>query len=176
MAEGLLGHRLQTRGIVANVHSAGLLTDGAPASGNGIAVLRDGYGIDVRGHRSRLLDVAMVERADLIVAMARAHVRTVAQEVPAAFGRTFTLKELVRRASEIGIRGPDETLESWLARLHDGRRLEDLRDVSPADDVADPIGQDADFYRSTAAELDQLIARLVDAVWGHDPRTNAKPA
>ena len=176
MAEGLLGHRLKTCGIDAHVQSAGLLTDGAPASGNGIAVLRDDYGIDVRGHRSRLLDVSMVESADLIVAMARAHVHTVAREQPEAFGRAFTLKELVRRASEIGIRGSDDALASWLARLHDGRRLEDLRGVSPADDVADPIGQDTDVYRSTAAELHQLIERLVDAVWGHDPRTRAQPA
>ena len=77
----------------------------------------------------------------------------------------------MRRASDIGFRGPDDPLDRWLARLHDGRRLEDLWGESPDDDVADPIGQGADVYRRTAAELDELIKRLVDAVWWRGTRT-----
>ena len=98
MAEGLLRQRLEARGIPAHVHSAGFVTHGDPASAYGIAVLHDDYRVDLRGHRSRRLKTKMVAEADLIVGLARRHVFEVAREQPEAFGRAFTLKELVRRA------------------------------------------------------------------------------
>ena len=59
--------------------------------------------------------------SDLVVGLAREHVRETALLVPAAYPRTFTLKELVRRGGEVGARGDDESFEMWLARLHVGR-------------------------------------------------------
>jgi protein-tyrosine-phosphatase len=166
MAEGLLRHRLEARGVDAHVHSAGFVTRGQPASAYGVDTMRDGYRIDLRAHRSRLVDVDMVSRADLILGLARRHVFEVARERPDAFGRTFTLKELVRRADAVGMRAHDEPLEHWLARLHEGRMPNDLWGESPDDDVDDPIGESAEVYRHIAAEIDALVGRLVDAVWG----------
>jgi protein-tyrosine-phosphatase len=173
MAEGLLRQRLEARGVRAHVHSAGFATHGDPASAHGIDVLRDDYRIDLRGHRSRLLKAKMVAGADLIVGMARRHVFEVAREQPEAFGRAFTLKELVRRAQAAGPRPPDAPLESWLARLHEGRTPALLWGESPDDDVDDPIGRGVDLYRRTATEIDALVQRLVDAVWG-DPRATRR--
>ena len=168
MAEGLLRQRLEARGIRAELHSAGFATHGDPASPYGIDVLRGDYSIDLSGHRSRRLKAKMVAGADLIVGMARRHVFEVAREQPDAFGRAFTLKELVRRAEAAGARAPDEPLDAWLARLNEGRTPANLWGESPDDDVDDPIGQGVDVYRRTAAELDGLVQRLVDVVW-RDP-------
>ena len=176
MAEGFLRQRLEARGIGAHVHSAGFATHGDPASAHGIDVLHGDYRVDLRGHRSRLLKAKMVTGADLIVGMARRHVFEVAREQPEAFGRAFTLKELVRRAEAVGGRGPDESLDAWLARLHEGRKPVDLWGESPDDDVDDPIGQGVELYRRTAAEIDALVQRLVDAVWGGPQATRRETA
>jgi protein-tyrosine phosphatase len=176
MAEGLLRQRLEAREIRAHVHSAGFVTHGDPASPYGIEVLHGEYRVDLRGHRSRRLKAKMVAEADLIVGMARRHVFEVAREQPAAFGRAFTLKELVRRAEATGARSPDKPLEQWLARLHEGRTPADLWGESPDDDVDDPIGRGVDVYRRTAAEIDALVQRLVDAVWGDRGATRRETA
>jgi protein-tyrosine-phosphatase len=176
MAEGLLRQRLEARGIPAHVHSAGFVTHGDPASAHGILVLQDDYRVDLRGHRSRMLKAKMVTEADLIVGMARRHVFEVAREQPEAFGRAFTLKELVRRADATGARAPDESLDAWLSRLHEGRSPGDLWGESPDDDVDDPIGQGFDVYRRTAAEIDSLVDRLVVAVWGSSSATRRETA
>jgi protein-tyrosine phosphatase len=165
MAEGFLRQRVEARGIDAHVHSAGFMSRRQRASAPGVEVMHD-YRIDLRGHRSRRLDTKMIDRADLIVGLARRHVFEIARERPDAFGRAFTLKELVRRADTVGPRASGEALDAWLARLHAGRRREDLWGESPDDDVADPIGEATEFYRRTADEIDRLVARLVDAVWG----------
>jgi protein-tyrosine-phosphatase len=164
MAEGFLRQRLDARGIDARVHSAGFMGRRQRASAPGVEVMHD-YRIDLRGHRSRQLDTKMIDHADLIVGLARRHVFEVARERPEAFGRAFTLKEFVRRAEAI-VRDPDESFDAWLARLHAGRKPEHLWGESPDDDVADPIGEATEFYRRTAREIDALVARLVDAVWG----------
>lgn len=176
IAEGLLRQRLEARGIPAHVHSAGFVTHGDPASAYGIVVLHDDYRVDLRGHRSRRLKTKMVAEADLIVGLARRHVFEVAREQPEAFGRAFTLKELVRRAEAAGSRLADEPLDAWLARLHEGRTPTDLWGESPADDVDDPIGQDFEMYRRTAAEIDSLVGRLADAVWGDPQATRRETA
>ena len=165
MAEGLLRHRLDGRGIDVHVHSAGFVSRGEPASAHGVEVMLDGYRIDLRAHRSRRLDAKMVARADLIVGLARRHVFEVAREWPEAFGRAFTLKELVRRADAVGARTSEEPLDVWLARLHVGRKPTDVWGESSEDDVDDPIGEAPDVYRRTAAEIELLVGRLVDAVW-----------
>ena len=176
MAEGLLRQRLEARGIPAHVHSAGFATHGDPASAHGIDVLQCDYRVDLRGHRSRRLKAKMIAGADLIVGMARRHVFEVARERPDAFGRAFTLKELVRRAEATGPRPGDEPLDAWLARLHEGRTPADLWGESPDDDVDDPIGQRVDVYRRTAAEIDALVLRMVDAVWGDPAGTRRETA
>jgi protein-tyrosine phosphatase len=118
-------------------------------------------GLDTSGHRSRKLRPDVVAGADLVVAMARSHVReAVALAGPAVLGKAFTLKEIVRRGEERGGRAPEEALDAWLARLAAGRRPTDLLGDSDVDDVADPIGGPRRSYERTADELDDLTARL----------------
>src|SRR5205085_4940202 len=99
----------------------------------------------------------------------RAHVREVVVLVPAAWPRAFTLKELVRRGEALGHRCPRESLGAWLARAHAGRSHHDLVGSSISDDVADPYGLSDAAYEETAAEIDNLVARLVALAWNEPP-------
>ncbi|PLS76817.1 MAG: hypothetical protein CYG61_00170 [Actinobacteria bacterium] len=167
MAEVFLRHRLAGIGVEATVRSAGLLSDGYGATAATVTVLA-GMGLDASAHRSRRLSAALLAPADLVLAMAREHAREAVRLDPRSWPRTFTLKELVRRGEERGARAPGQGFEEWLAKLHAGRSRSDLIGDSPDDDVADPIGRGADFYRGTAADLDDLVRRLVELAWeGH---------
>jgi protein-tyrosine phosphatase len=160
MAEALLRRRLADAGIDANVHSAGLLEGGVPASAHAVTVVRY-RGLDLSEHRSRAMAPELLAEADLIICMARMHVREAALLDRSSFARTFTLKELVRRGEEIGPRPAGEPFATWLARAGADRRPTDLLGQSLDDDVADPIGGPLEGYEQTAAELDDLIARLI---------------
>lgn len=165
MAEAFLRHRLNGIGVEATVHSAGLLTDGNPASPDGVEVVA-AMGLDTSAHRSRRLSADLLAGADLVLGMAREHVRESVLLAPDSWPRAFTLKELVRRGEERGARAPGQSFGEWLAKLHAGRSRTDLIGYSPDDDVADPIGRGAAFYRRTAEELDDLVRRLVELGWG----------
>ena len=159
MAAPLLGGRLAERGMDASVHSAGFFRAGERATSDGVAVMA-ARGFDTSTHRSRLVSADLIKEADLVIGMAREHVRKVVAIAPDSWSRTFTLKELVRSGEQAGPRRPDETFGDYLTRLHWGRRPEDMLSTSSQDDVADPIGGRRRAYDVTAASLDDLTARL----------------
>jgi protein-tyrosine-phosphatase len=164
IAEGLLRRRLEAWEIDATVGSAGTVHADVPATREAIeAVAR--RGIDISHHRSRVLNAADVRRSDLIIGMTRHHVREAVLLSPEAFTRSFTLRELVRRADTSGGRRPQEPLERWLARVGTGRSLDDLVGKISDDDVADPMGQPPATYEAVAAELEELVERLIAHVW-----------
>jgi protein-tyrosine phosphatase len=162
MAEVLLRHHLEQAGVDAAVSSAGLYPGGRPATGHGVQTMA-ARGLDLTGHASRQLTRDLVAEADLVVGMAREHVREVAVLDGTALGRAFTLKELVRAGEAAGPRRADEPLPAWLDRVAAGRRPADLLGTGhdPRLDVEDPIGRDREDYEATADELDDLLGRLV---------------
>lgn len=164
MAEALLRDRLAQRGVDGRVHSAGLRFRDEPASAEGVEVLAE-RGIDLSAHRSRIMDAGLVNGADLVIAMAKEHVIEAVLVAPDAWPRVFTLKELLRRAEAIAPRLPGEPLDDWVSRVNAGRERGDVLGLSGDDDVADPIGLDRKAYERTAAELTDLIDRLVDLAW-----------
>ncbi len=160
MAEALLRARLRAAGVDAVVSSAGDLPGGVPASAGSVRAMA-ARGLDLGEHVSRTLEIDQLDRADLVVGMARRHVRSAVALHPPAFPRTFTLKELVRRGRAVGARRPDEPFDAWLAALHAGRTASGLLGEDPTDDVADPIGGPDHLYAATADELEQLIDAFV---------------
>ena len=160
----MLRHRVEALGLDVRVRSAGLLDNGRPAHSSSVHVLTD-RGLDITAHRSRRISAAILRSADLIVGMARDHVREAVVMAPDVFPRVFTLKELVRRGEEIGPRGADESLADWLARAHEGRTSSDLLGHSDADDVPDPIGMPRSAYERMYEELDEQFDRLVPLLW-----------
>lgn len=168
MAEVLLRDRLERAGIAASVSSAGRLYEGEEASESGVEAMAE-RGLDLSGHRSRVLTPALLAGVDLVLGMAREHVRDAVALDRAALARTFTLKELVRRGELVGARQADETLAGWLEVVAEGRAARDLLGTSVLDDVDDPIGRPFRFYQQTAEELEDLLDRLVDLVWPPPP-------
>jgi protein-tyrosine phosphatase len=172
-AEAMLRHRLGQNGVHASVRSAGLLDGGQPASAHGVDVLAE-LGIDLSRHRSQGMTPDLLRSADLILAMAREHVREAVVMAPDVFSRTFTLKELVRRAQRVGPRQPDQPLREWLERVHAGRMTRELMGRSQEDDVADPIGQPRRAYERMVSELDLLLDQAVWLVWGSAQRGDSE--
>jgi protein-tyrosine phosphatase len=160
MAEVLLRDRLAAAGVDAVVRSAGDLPGGVRVSPGSVKAMAT-RGLSLAQHVSQTITPAMVRTADLVVAMGRRHLRSAVALVPDAFGRTFTLKELVRRASAIGPRPAQEPFEAWLERVHAGRERAGLLGEDARDDVADPMGGPARLYEATAVELSQLVDDFV---------------
>jgi protein-tyrosine-phosphatase len=122
-------------------------------------------GGDIAGHRSCVVNAEDLVAADLVLGMAREHVRHAVVLAPTIWSRAFTLKELVRRGEAIGPRMPWESLADWLARVHEGRHRTALLGSSRADDIADPMGGSPQAYEATAALIDQMVGRLIDLCW-----------
>ncbi len=164
----------QTRGLTDAVEasSAGLLAEARSVPrevpGEVLEVMAP-YGIDLRGHRSRELTAPMVAGADLIMGMGRRHVQEAVLLDPSCWPRAFMLKELVRRGNELGPRLPGQSIGSWIDAVHGDRTRTSLAHRSATDEVADPYGGTLAVYRSTATELGQLVARLVQLLWDWRP-------
>jgi protein-tyrosine phosphatase len=164
MAEALLVRRIAERELPATVVSAGVLEGGHERPAEVTAVLAT-RGIALPDGPSRELVPDDLQRADLVLGMERAHVRDAVLLEPEAWPRTFTLKELVRRGTELGPRPSFESPGAWLARAHEGRDRPDLLGDSPLDDVADPYGGPSSDYEAAVTEIEDLVDRLVSLLW-----------
>jgi len=169
MAEVLLRHHLAMAGIEATVSSAGVYEGGAPATGHGITAMA-ARGLDLTNHRSRRMDEAMVERADLVIGMTREHVREAAVLDRDALAKTFTLKELVTLAEAVGPRDPAEPLAAYLNRVAATRVRSSLLGLGHNDalDVEDPVGRGRRDYEVTADLLDGLLHRVLELTFPSD--------
>ncbi|HLJ08863.1 MAG TPA: hypothetical protein VKX24_10005, partial [Acidimicrobiia bacterium] len=153
MAQAILTALLTGRGISAQVRSAGFIMGGAALpTETGQALAAIGLDGALPSFRSVQATPEIMAGADLIVGMAREHVREVVVTVPDAWDHTFTLKELVRRGGEVGPRAPDEDLDTWLARVGEDRTRSELLGSSADDDVEDPMGGRASEFERTARE------------------------
>ncbi|HEX6843881.1 MAG TPA: low molecular weight phosphatase family protein [Actinomycetota bacterium] len=157
-AEGFLRRELAARfGATApSVSSAGTMGwEGSGATPESVRASAE-RGVDIAGHRARMLTPAQVTDAGLVVAMARDHVDRILATTPDAADKMFTLKELVRLLEELAPAGsPDERIAQAAARRASGG-------VPPGDDdVADPLGEPLAVYRAMAAELEDRSRRLV---------------
>jgi protein-tyrosine phosphatase len=169
MAQALLARRLTGRGIAGSVHSAGILGAGLRGAGQrpppeAISAMA-AYGLSTGSHRSRQVTTADLVYADVVLGMARMHVRQAVVTLPEVWPRAFTLKEIVWRGEAIGARPAGEPLSRWLHRAHDARDRRSLLGDYLDDDVADPIGGPPQAYADTAALLDRLVTRLVTLCW-----------
>jgi len=162
MAEALLRRHLTEREIPAEVSSCGLLEGNMPAAEIALEAMKD-FDLDLSDHRSRRVSRYLIDESDLILTMTREHLREIVVNDPSSFGKTFTLKELVRRA-RANPRQDNEALPEYLARIGLDRRPHDLMGDSPEDDVADPMLQGSDACRDTAQELNQLTRDIANVL------------
>ncbi len=89
MAEALLGHRLQGKGLT--IHSAGIgALVGNPMDKTAHEVLQDN-GLEHSAHRARQVESDMLHQADLILAMENSHIQHIRQIAPEVHGKTFLI-------------------------------------------------------------------------------------
>jgi protein-tyrosine phosphatase len=169
LADASAWRSLRRRDIEAEVASAGVLRGGAPLAPETLRVLAQ-RGIDGGDRRSQQISRELVSRSALILGMDRGHVREVAVLDGDAWRRTFTLKEAVRRAHDIGPRRFAEPLATWAERLGAGRSPNDMLGQSSDDDIADPMGAPYSVHEQTALVIDELVEELVDLAWPDGPR------
>lgn len=159
MMQVLLAEQLRARAVASHVGSAGFLAGGLPAAAHARTVVSE-RGLSLDGHTSRTVNPALLAAADLVVTMERTHVQTAVLLERQCWPRCFSLGELLHRAQHVGPRADDEPLETWVSRLHAGRRPEDVVGGSRTGDVADPMGGPLRRFRATAAELSVAVDAL----------------
>jgi protein-tyrosine phosphatase len=125
------------------------------------------FGLVFDGHVPRRMDVEDIRKSDVVVGMARQHVREAVLLDKESFSRAFTLRELVRRGQEIGPWSTTEPLSEWLHKVHAGRRHIDLIGDSDLDDIADPMGGSLEDYRRMLSEVDTLVNALYTLIWAN---------
>ncbi len=102
MAQAIALNELEKAGVTsAVVLSAGTGTvSGRPASEKAAAAMNE-MGLDISGHRTTVLDMKMVEEADLILTMTERHRQEVIGVCPWAAGKVFTLGEYAGAGGDV---------------------------------------------------------------------------
>ncbi len=103
MAEALFMSKLASRNVddEFNVQSAGTWgEDGLPAAPEAVQALLQ-RGIDISQHRSRIITVDIMGKADLILTMERNHKEALVTEFPQKENQIFTLTEVVDQNYDI---------------------------------------------------------------------------
>ena len=175
VAAALLERALRASSDEWTVRSAGTSPVRAALDPNTIAAAA-AAGIPIDTHASRHLDRTIVQTdgADLVLTMTRAHLRDVIGVDPAAWPRTFTLKELARRASVVPPAEPGESLAAWLQRVAVDRQAVAMMKPDPADDVADPYGLARRAHDRMVVEVGDLVDSIVRlGPWRHHQGSGA---
>ncbi len=137
MAEGMLRHWLE-RDLVSEVEvsSAGTYAqEGLPASAHAVSVMAEA-GMDISEHVSRMLHRAIIEEADLVLAMEAGHLYEILRLSPGAEKKAHLLG---------GYGSPEEEVAVDLA-------------------VFDPIGGSEDDYRHSHAIIESHLRRAYPAI------------
>lgn len=128
IAEVLLKQKITDSALPGEwrVESAGTWArDGYAASKYGAELMRE-RGLDLEGHRSRVVNEEMLAGADLILTMESGQKEALMAEFPAVASRIFMLSEMIGQRSEIRdpYGGPkveyEETVEELLGYLEEG--------------------------------------------------------
>jgi protein-tyrosine phosphatase len=127
------------------------------------------YGLDLSTHVPRRIDQDTVNRADMVIGMAREHLREIVLAEPSSFTKCFTLREIVRRARESGQRDRLQPVSEWLVQLSAGRRHVELISDSKVDDIPDPMGGTSDDFRTMLSEVATLTRTLHSFTWPKEP-------
>ncbi|MGO1852393.1 MAG: low molecular weight phosphatase family protein [Microbacteriaceae bacterium] len=186
LAEALLAARFAGTDIM--LRSAGTRAlAGAPATPQTHA-LATRLGADLERttrHRARQLDEALLESADLVLALAREHRRAVVELAPAKLRTTLTLREFGRLAQvtsddELRVAISDSTDPSIRLRYAIGHIVSQRDRIDPPspteDDVVDPYHASQAVYDTSAAQMLPAVdevARVLRLVMQYDRQTPA---
>lgn len=141
--------------IATTVSSAGVQAlVGSPIDRSSASALGQ-LGIDPSPHRARQFEARMARDADLVLTAEVRHRDLVMTEVPAAFRRTFTMKEFARLARHLRPGPPDEVIAEAAA----------LRGVYHASPDGGPLDDDMpDPYRDAINRAREIAQQITDTV------------
>ncbi|HEY9062602.1 MAG TPA: low molecular weight protein arginine phosphatase [Pseudobacteroides sp.] len=146
MAEGLFRSQLEKDPVLSDkltVESAGVNAfDGDMASTNSIKVLNERFDIDISGHRAKLINKHLVNKADIILTMTAGHRDSLVYNFPEAKDKTYTIKEFVR----LNLKG-----------MNNGGNL----------DIKDPYGGSKEIYEKCAEEILSEIRQVLTILKGY---------
>lgn len=166
MAEAFLRSELQARSVNVQVQSAGFFKSGSPADKTVLRVMRE-LGFDVSDHHSAKVLNELSREPDLIIVMARDHLRSLAKLDPRCIDKAFTFKEFVRLAGIEGPRQEGEKVSAYIERVRAGRSASSLSSPGKEEDVEDPIGGRKVSFSRCAAELQRLVRALAEQIYPH---------
>ncbi|MDI2124562.1 low molecular weight phosphatase family protein [Yinghuangia seranimata] len=160
IAERLLAAR---PGADLRVASAGTHAwPGRPLDAATVGLLRE-LGADPDGFTARRLDAAHLDKADLVLGLAREHREAAVRLRPAAMRRCFTLTEFVRLTDGLADDPRDVVARAGATR----GRPSGLPPES--DDIADPDGLPLAELHACAHLIDRAVARLAAVLTaGHE--------
>lgn len=111
----------------------------------------ENLGADASNFAARQLTPRIAAGADLILTMTTAHRAAVLELAPRQLQRTFTLVEAANLAANFGAR-TFEDLPTLRPQLAKGAAL----------DVADPIGQDREFFSAVGSMIADLLPPVLE--------------
>lgn len=146
------------------VRSAGLVAPvGAPMGTTAQAIARS-LGADGSQHAASSLTDRDIKAAGLVLVATARQRDDVAQRVPAALRKTFTMREAGRIAALVGARPAPGSVADLVGTVSEfgGRRLPD----DGSNDIIDPNGLGVDAYIQMAQEEVPPLARLAEVLLG----------
>lgn len=159
LAAALLARQLERSGRRAVVRSAGTHAPVDAAPDRRMRRAAHEVGIDLDQHRSAPLDVAMLDRADLVITMSAEHDAHVGAVAPQLDGRVVRLRRAAWRSQVV--REPELGFTEWVERLSHAGPMAERPRQDRSDDIADPVGGPMRAYRAMAAEVSDLVDVLV---------------
>jgi len=173
-AERLLAAEFARRGFgdVVEVSSAGVAALVGEPMPDQAAAQTIGYGGNPSGHSARQLTAAMIEDADLVLTMERAHRADVVRLVPRANRYAFTLPEFARLSVDLQQSGEarvesavtvSDRFRELVPQVADGRGLS-LPVQAEHDEVEDPYRRSEEAYARSAAHVSAAVTELVDVL------------
>jgi protein-tyrosine phosphatase len=159
LAAALLERELAAAGIEADIESAGLAAPFRRPPDRRLLRVADEVGLDLSGHRSEMLTLEQVQRADLVLTMTAEQRRQLEALSPDGAARAAPLRSATWKAQIL--RGRRLPFGEWAARLAADVPVAERPRVDPSNDIADPIGGPLREYRVMANELGSLVSTLV---------------
>ena len=103
MAAALANSIFANRGIAAVAASCGVFAaDGADASENAVTVMKEGWNIDISGHKAKMTDEANLADAHIVITMTSGHKSHLLALYPDFAYKIYAVRELGGDGCDIG--------------------------------------------------------------------------
>ena len=168
MAATLAARELLVRNVRAEVASRGITAGGAPAAKGAVKAMA-ARGLDLSGHRSRIVDRDVLMGSDLVITMERRHLVEIAERDLDVLDHAFTVLELTELADLVGPRRASQTVAEWVATVSSSRNPTAVLALGTSDDLPDPMGGSQRAFRRTADQLETSISRILSRLFPEHP-------